>query len=439
MRLPIVAIIGRPNVGKSTLFNRILGTKTAIVDDVPGVTRDRNYADTNYRNRPFRLVDTGGLDPSAHEGMLALIRQQSQLAIAEADILILVLDGRSGLTPPDQEVFETLRGTKKPVFIAVNKIDTPQAEPLVADFYRLGYEQLFAVSAEHGIGVAELLDALFPLLPQQQEENETVEIPRVAIVGRPNVGKSTLVNSVLGEARVVVSDVPGTTRDPVDTVATFRGKQYVFTDTAGIRRRGKVERGIEGYSVARSLRAIGRSDVAVLVLDAAEGVTEQDTKIAGLVLRQGRACVLIVNKWDLKSEDVQAREAYKENLARRFPFLAWAPVLFISALQPDFLRGLFTLIDQVFLSFNKRVPTGTLNQFFQALLVEHPLPVKKGKPTKASKSAFLTQVATRPPVFVLFVGHPDDMTPAYLRYLENQLRKEYRFSGTPIRLMVRRK
>jgi GTP-binding protein len=439
VRLPIVAIIGRPNVGKSTLFNRILGTRTAIVDDVPGVTRDRNYADTHYRNRRFRLVDTGGLDPSAHEGMLALIRQQSQLAIAEADILVLVLDGRSGLTPPDQEVFETLRGTKKPVFIAVNKIDTPQAEPLVADFYRLGYAELFPLSAEHGIGVAELLDALFPLLPEQPEENQSAEIPKVAIVGRPNVGKSTLVNSVLGEARVVVSDVPGTTRDPVDTVATFRGKQYIFTDTAGIRRRGKVERGIEGYSVARSLRAIGRSDVAVLVLDAVEGVTEQDTKIAGLVLRQGRACVLVVNKWDLKSEDVHAREAYNKDLARRFPFLAWAPTLFISALQPDFLRGLFTLIDQVSLSFNKRIPTGTLNQFFQTVLEHHPLPVKKGKPTKASKSAFLTQVATRPPVFVLFVGHPEDMTAAYLRYLENQLRKEYRFSGTPLRLMVRKK
>ncbi len=438
--LPVVAIIGRPNVGKSTLFNRILGSRTAIVDDVPGVTRDRNYADAQYRNRRFRLVDTGGLDPTAHEGMLALIRQQSQLAIAEADILILVLDGRSGLTPPDQEVFETLRGSKKPVFIVVNKIDTPKAEPLVADFYRLGYEQLFPLSAEHGIGVAELLDALFPLLPPEDHtESQPTEIPRVAIVGRPNVGKSTLVNSVLGEARVVVSDVPGTTRDPVDSIATFRNKQYIFTDTAGIRRRGKVERGIEGYSVARSLRAIGRSDVAVLVLDAVEGVTEQDTKIAGLVLRQGRACVLIVNKWDLKSEDVEAREAYKEDLARRFPFLAWAPVLFISALQPDFLRGLFTLIDQVFLSFTKRVATGHLNQFFQSLLESHPLPVKKGKPTKASKSAFLTQVATKPPVFVLFVGHPGDITPAYLKYLENQIRKEYRFSGTPIRLMVRKK
>jgi GTP-binding protein len=438
-RLPVVAIIGRPNVGKSTLFNRILGTRAAIVDDVPGVTRDRNYADTAYRNRSFRLVDTGGLDPTAHEGMLALIRQQSQLAIAEADILILVLDGRTGLTPPDEEVVHTLRGTEKPVFFVINKIDTPKADPLIADFYRLGQERLYPLSAEHGIGVAELLDDLFAYMADVPEAEQPADIPRIAIVGRPNVGKSTLVNSVLGETRVVVSDMPGTTRDPVDSVATFKDRQYVLTDTAGIRRRGRVERGIEGYSVARSLRAIGRSDVAVLLLDAVEGVTEQDTKIAGLVLKQGRACILVVNKWDLKAEDVQAREAYKEDLERRFPFLAWAPILFISALESDFLRGFFALIDQVYFSFCKRIPTGPLNQFFQALLAEHPLPVRKGKPTKASKSAFVTQVATKPPAFALFVGHPEDMTPVYLRYLENQLRKEYRFSGTPLRLMVRKK
>lgn len=437
--LPVVAIIGRPNVGKSTLFNRILGTRVAIVDDVSGVTRDRNYADTAYRNRRFRLVDTGGLDPTASEGMLALIRQQSQLAIAEADILILVLDGRTGLTPPDEEVVETLRGTEKPVFYVINKIDTPKADNLVADFYRLGQERLYPLSAEHGIGVAELLDDLFAHMAEPNEGEETADIPRIAIVGRPNVGKSTLVNSVLGEARVVVSNVPGTTRDPVDSIATFKDRQYVLTDTAGIRRRGRVERGIEGYSVARSLRAIGRSDVAVLVLDAEEGVTEQDTKIAGLVLRQGRGCILVVNKWDLKNEQPNARDAYKADLARRFPFLSWAPVLFISALEPDFLRGLFALIDQVYFSFCKRVPTGTLNQFFQSVLEEHPLPVKKGKPSKAVKSAFLTQVATRPPVFALFVGHPQDMTSVYLRYLENQIRKEYRFSGTPLRLLVRKK
>jgi GTP-binding protein len=287
--------------------------------------------------------------------------------------------------------------------------------------------------------VAELLDSLYAWLPDNTEEDHGAAIPRIAIVGRPNVGKSTLINTVLGQERVVVSNVPGTTRDSIDTIATYRGRRYLFTDTAGIRRRGRVERGIEGHSVARALRAIGRSDVGVLLLDAEEGVTEQDTKIAGLILRQGRACILVVNKWDLKEGDIEAREAYKRTLRRKFPFLGWAPVLFTSAVKPDCLRGLYTLIDEVVASFTKRIPTGALNNLFQDILTDHPLPARKGKPTKAAKSAFITQVATRPPVFVLFVGHPEDMTTTYLRYLENRLRKEYRFSGTPIRLLTRRK
>lgn len=436
---PLVAIIGRPNVGKSTLFNRILGKKTAIVDDVPGVTRDRNYADANYRNRPFRLVDTGGLEPSAAEGMLALIKRQSELAIAEANILILLMDGRTGLTPQDQEVVRLLRGTTKPLFIAVNKIDTPKVESFVADFYQLGVDQLYPISAEHGIGVAELLDAIYPLLPESDENAGHSTMPRIAVVGRPNVGKSTLVNAVLGEDRVVVSNVPGTTRDSIDSLAVYQGRRYLFTDTAGIRRRGKIDRGIEGYSVARSLRAIGRSDVAVLLLDAEEGVTEQDTKIAGLVIRQGRACLLLVNKWDLREGDSHARQEYEQTLRRRFPFLSWAPVLFASAVKPDSLRRLFPTIDQVFASFSKRIPTGQLNQFLQHILETHPLPVRKGKPSKVTKSAFMTQVAVQPPVFALFVGHPDDVTPAYLRFIENQLRETYGFSGTPIRLIVKKK
>ncbi|BFU94578.1 MAG: GTPase Der [Nitrospira sp.] len=437
--MPLVAIIGRPNVGKSTLFNRILGSRTAIVDDVPGVTRDRNYADTNYRNRPFRLIDTGGLEPAASDGMLALIRRQSELAIAEADVLILLMDGRAGLTPQDQEVVRLLRGTTKPLFVAINKIDTPKTEVLVADFYQLGIESLFPISAEHGIGVADLLDALYPLLSDQQDTGEQSPVPRIAVVGRPNVGKSTLVNAVLGEERVVVSDVPGTTRDAVDSLATYEGRRYLFTDTAGIRRRGKVDRGIEGYSVARSLRAIGRSDVAVLLLDGEEGITEQDTKIAGLVIRQGRACLLLVNKWDLREGDAQARQRFEQDLKRRFPFLTWAPVLFGAAVKPDSLRRLFPAIDDVYASFTRRIPTGELNQLLQTILATHPLPSRKGKPTKITKSAFMTQVATRPPVFALFVGHPENMTPAYLRYLEHRLRKEHGFSGTPIRLLVRKK
>jgi GTP-binding protein len=438
-RIPLVAIIGRPNVGKSTLFNRILGSRTAIVDDVPGVTRDRNYADASYRNRPFRLVDTGGLEPTAAEGMLALIKRQSEIAIAEADILILLMDGRTGLMPQDQEVVRLLRGTTKPLFVAVNKIDTPKVESLTADFYQLGVEQLYPVSAEHGIGVADLLDAIYSLLPEPMEVSGQDPVPRVAVVGRPNVGKSTLVNAVLGEDRVVVSDVPGTTRDAIDSAVTHQGRQYLFTDTAGIRRRGKIDRGIEGYSVARSLRAIGRSDVAVLLLDAEEGVTEQDTKIAGVVIRQGRACILLVNKWDLREGDSQARQQTEQELRRRFPFLEWAPVLFGAAVKPDSLRRLFPTIDEVFAAYSRRIPTGQLNHLLQEVLATHPLPVRKGKPAKITKSAFMTQVAVCPPVFALFVGHPENITPSYLRFLEHRLREEYGFPGTPLRLLVRKK
>ncbi len=437
--VPTVAIIGRPNVGKSTLFNRILGTRTAIVDDVPGVTRDRNYADATYRGRRFRLVDTGGLDPSASEGMLALIRRQSQIAIAEADILILVMDGRAGLTPPDEEVVRLLRGLRKPVFFAINKLDTPKSDPLVADFYRLGQDRLYPLSAEHGLGVAELLDAIVPLLPESTDQDDDREVPRVAIIGRPNVGKSTLVNTLLGQERVLVSEVPGTTRDPIDSMVTYQNRRYLLTDTAGIRRRGRIDRGIEGYSVARSLRAIGRSDLAILLLDGVEGVTEQDTKIAGLVLRQGRACILLVNKWDLREGDARARVEYEADLRRRFPFLSWAPVLFASALKSDSLREIFPLIDRVTASFAARVPTGSLNKFLQALVQTHPLPVRKGKPSRTTKSVYMTQVATKPPVFALFVGQPENVTPEYLRFLENRLREEYHFLGSPIRILVRRK
>lgn len=438
-RVPLVAIIGRPNVGKSTLFNKILGTKTAIVDDVPGVTRDRNYAEATYRGRRFRLVDTGGLDPSASGGMLALIRRQAEIAIAEADILIFLLDGRSGLTPSDHEVMRLLRGVTKPVFVAVNKIDTPKAEPLIADFYRLGKDEVYPVSAEHGIGVAELLDAIYPLLPATEEAEERVHPPRIAVVGRPNVGKSTLVNALLGEERVVVSETPGTTRDAIDSVVTYDGKRYLFTDTAGIRRRGRIDRGIEGYSVMRSLRAIGRSDLAILVLDGVEGVTEQDTKIAGAILKQGRACLLLVNKWDLRRGDAEARNDYELELRRRLPFLTWAPVLYGSALKPESLRRLFPTIEQVHGMFTTRIPTGALNAWLQTILALHPLPVRKGKPSKVTKSVFLTQVATNPPAFALFVGHPQNITPTYLRYLENQLRDAYGFAGTPLRLLVRKK
>lgn len=434
--VPIVAIIGRPNVGKSTFFNRILGTRSAIVDDMPGVTRDRITAECTYQGRRFRLVDTGGLDLNTAEGMGKLIRVQSQAAIAEADILVVLMDGRTGLNPLDQEIADLLRDVNKPTFYAINKIDTPKTESLLADFYQLGKDQLFPISAEHGTGVDELLEAFLPLLPLDSEDQEQAACPRVAVVGRPNVGKSTLINTLFGEERVVVSDLPGTTRDPVDTHIEYRGKPFVFTDTAGIRRRGRIERGIEGYSLARTLKALGRSDIAILILDGIEGATEQDTKIAGLMLKQGRGCILFINKWDLRKDDPTAQTQYIQELHRRFPFFTFVPTIFGSALEGSAIDYLFPKIEKVMEAFSYRIPTGKLNQFLQKALEDNPLPIKRRNPLK---SVFMTQVATKPPTFALFVGKSVEVPTPYLRYLENRLRDTFGFDGTPLRILVRQK
>ena len=431
-----VAIIGRPNVGKSTLFNRILGRRQAIVQDLPGVTRDRHSAEAEYRGRPFRLIDTGGLVPTSPDLMYGLIREQSRLAIEEADALIFVLDGRDGLTPMDREVMDLLRKSGKPVFAAANKIDTPKSEPLIGDFYALGVEEVYPVSAEHGTGVAELLDALYPLMSPGTEDARSIEIPKIAVVGRPNVGKSTFINTLLGETRLVVSDVPGTTRDSIDTLVRHKESDYLFIDTAGIRRRGKIDPGVERYSVARAMRSLGRADAAVLMLDGVEGVTEQDTKIAGLALRGGRACVVLVNKWDLREGSEGAKTVYKAELKRQFPFLAWATVLFGSALEPKMVTRIFPHLDRALESFARRVPTGQVNRFLQEALTLNALPIRKGKPVK---SAYMTQVATKPPTFVLFCKNPKDVGEPYLRYLENRIRKEFAFIGTPIRVFTKAK
>jgi GTP-binding protein len=430
-----VAIIGRPNVGKSTLFNRVLGRRQAIVKDFPGVTRDRHYAECEYRSRRFQLVDTGGLVPSADEQMFSLIREQSRRAIAEADALIFLMDGREGLTPIDQEIANLLRGVKKPVFVAINKIDTPKSDPLISDFYALGMEPLYPLSAEHGAGVAEMLDALYPLLPAAPD-GPTADIPKVAIVGRPNVGKSTLINTLLGEPRLVVSEVPGTTRDAIDTLVRYKKAEYLFIDTAGIRRRGRIDPGVERYSVARAMRALGRADLVVLILDGVEGVTEQDTKIAGLALRGGRACVLLVNKWDLRADDPDAKAKYEAELRRRFAFLAWAPVLYGSALEFKTVAGVFAVINRALKAFAHRVPTAQLNRTFQDAIAANPLPIRKGKPVK---SAYITQVAAKPPTFVLFCKHPEEIGAPYLRYLENYLREQFDFAGTPMRIFAKAK
>ena len=431
---PLVVIVGRPNVGKSTLFNRIVGHRTAIVDDVSGVTRDRNMAECEYQNRMFTLVDTGGLDLNAEDVIVSQIKDQTKTAMAEADLVIAVMDGRVGLSPLDTELAELLRPITKPVFLAVNKIDTPKSEPLLADFYQLGVKDIYPISAEGGMGVDELLEALMPYLPLAPDESSKLEIPRIAVVGRPNVGKSTLVNAILGEQRLIVSDIPGTTRDPIDSLLTREGQSYIFTDTAGIRRRGRIDRGIEGYSVVRAMRALGRSDVAVLVLDGIEGVTEQDTKIAGLIIKQGRGCVILVNKWDVREHDPEAYPTYNLELTRRFPFFAHVPVLYGAAVQSETLPRLFAKLDQVVAFFSKRIQTRTLNLFLQQLLEKNPLSFHRGNP---KKSMFVTQVATKPPTFALFVKGAEKIPPAYLRYLENSIRAEYGFQGIPIKILLR--
>ncbi len=427
-------------MGKSTLFNRIIGARHAIVDDHPGVTRDRLYADCTHRGRRFQVVDTGGLDLTSTGELTELIRRQSNLALAEADSLFVIMDGRAGLTPLDREIVTLLHGVDKPVFFVINKIDSPRLETLLADFYEIGTDKIFPVSAEHGAGVDELLEAFLrdvpPDAPPAPPDLDAPAVTRVAVVGRPNVGKSTLVNALLGDARVLVSDAPGTTRDPVDTPLEHRGRHFVLTDTAGLRRRGRVERGIEGYSVGRAITALGRSDIGILVLDGVEGVTEQDTKIAGLIHKQGRGCVMLVNKWDLCRDHPGARDRFALTLQRRFPFFKFVPAAFGSAREPHTVACLFEMLPRVMHAFSFRVPTGRLNHFLQNVLVKHPMATTKGHP---SKSAFMTQVAVKPPTFALFVGRSVTLTPAYLRYLEHQLRDTFGFEGTPLRIVVRKK
>jgi GTP-binding protein len=438
---PVVAIIGRPNVGKSRLFNRLVGKRVAIVEDIPGVTRDRNYADCAHEGRSFTLVDTGGLDPTATAGMTAKIRTQTEHAVGEADALILVLDGREGVTALDEEIVARLRRVRKPVVYAVNKIDTPSAEPSMADFYRLGVKPLIPISAEQGVGVDDLMETVLSAVPKSPDEEAAEEtdskgLIHVAVVGRPNVGKSTLINTLLGEDRLITDDTPGTTRDSIDTLVRRNDRSYLLIDTAGIRRRGRIERGVERYSIGRAQRSIERCDVAVLLLDGEEGPVEQDTKIAGLILKAGRGCLLAVNKCDIHTGDAEARRRIGVELQRRFVFLPWAEVAYLSALKGEGVEGLFDRIQSIYRSYTRRVTTGELNRWFEATISQHPPPSVKGRRTKL---LYITQVKDRPPVFVIFANRTEILPPAYLRYLENNLRGTFDFTGVPIRLQVRGK
>jgi GTP-binding protein len=430
--MPVVAIVGRPNVGKSTLFNRILGKRRAIVENIPGVTRDRNYAEVTRYGKPFILIDTGGFEPVSDDRLLVQMREQSQLAVEEADVILFVMDGREGLTPSDIEVASLLRRSGKPLLFVVNKIDGPAQETAAADFYRLGIDEFHSVSAEHGRGVGELVDDLLDALPPAPGVAEAQEGEiRLAVVGRPNVGKSSLVNRLLGFERVVANAEAGTTRDSIDTPFVYNRQRYVLIDTAGIRRKGKVSRKLEKYSVIQALKGMDRAHVVLVVIDAVEGVTEQDMTVAGYALEKGRAIVLVVNKWDLVAKDDKTMGQYLQNLRASFKFLTYAPILFVSALSGQRVARIMDKVEKVAMEFNRHIPTPALNQVLKEAAFSHPPPMYQGKRVKFY---YMTQTAVRPPSFVIFANRADGVHFSYHRYLVNQLREAFGFEGCPIRL-----
>ncbi len=432
---PVVAIVGRSNVGKSTLFNRILGSRTAVVDAQAGVTRDRLYRDAEWAGRHFTLVDTGGIESENDEPMASRVSNQARHAIAEADLILFVVDGKTGLLNEDEQVATILRRSGKPVILVVNKIDDFSKPLPLAEFYPLGFGDPVPVSAAEGLNTGDLLDLVVEKLPAAAGEPEP-EAVRIAVIGRPNVGKSSLVNALLGEERVIVSDVPGTTRDAIDTRFRRGEREYVFTDTAGIRRKAKIRESIERYSVLRAARALARSDLALIVLDAAAGVTNQDQRIAGLAEEAGKATIIVVNKWDLMDEAVVSIARYREGLREALRFISYAPALFVSAATGRGIKRILDTVDAVMKEYHRQFPTKTLNQVFHDAFAIAPPPAQKGKRLKLFYS---TQVATGPPTFLLFVNDPELVSRGYRRYLENQLRRIYGFHGTPIRIAFRRR
>lgn len=436
MKRPLVAIVGRANVGKSTLFNRIVGRRQAIVLDQPGVTRDRHYAEVEWWGRRFTLVDTGGLDPSAESGLIGQVKRQTQRAIEEADAIVVLFDGREGLSALDRAVAEPMRRLEKPVFYVANKIDGPRDEPNAAEFYELGVEPILTISAEQGIGVDELIEGILAGFPKDASDGPApvLEIPSVAVVGRPNVGKSTLINHLFGDERMVAESTPGTTRDAIDSILSRNGRQYRLIDTAGIRRRGRIEPGVERYGLSRALLAIKRADVAAVLIDAKEGIVEQDTKVLGEVLKSAKACLIFVNKWDLVATRPRETERITVELRRRLAFLPFAPIRFISAATGFDVKEFFDQVDEAYREYSRRVPTSQLNRVFQEALASHSPPQMAHRPVKFY---YATQASTRPPTFVLFANRPDGVKAPYLRYLENFFRDRFGFAGTPIRFQLR--
>ena len=435
MSKPIVAVVGRPNVGKSTLFNKLIGHRLSIVDDTPGVTRDRIYGDCEWCNRKILMVDTGGIEPYSDDILLSQMRRQAELAIATADVIIFVCDLRSGVTPTDLEVAEMLQKSNKPIVLCVNKCDALGKLPLeYYEFYNLGIGEPIGVSAVHGHGTGDLLDEVFKHLAPEEEEDFDSEIVKVAIIGKPNVGKSSLVNKISGEDRAIVSDIAGTTRDAIDTNVDNKYGNFIFIDTAGLRRRSKVDDKIEKYSVLRAEMAVERADVCVIMIDALEGFTEQDSKVAGIALNLGKACIIAVNKWDAVEKDGKTMDTYRKDLMENFAFMNFAPIIFISAKTGQRIDRLFELIKYVHTQNTMRISTGMLNDILADSTARVQPPTDKGRRLKIY---YMTQASTKPPTFVCFCNRAELFHFSYQRYLENQIRGTFGLEGTPVRFVIR--
>jgi len=432
-----VAILGRPNVGKSSFFNYVTGKRISIVEDVPGVTRDRIYEEVEWSGRHFTLIDTGGLEPNTSDTILQQMKRQAEIAVELADVILFMVDFKDGVTANDMDIAALVRKTKKPIVLVVNKVDQVGAPPPeIYEFYHLGLGDFYTISSAHGLGIGEVLDAILQYLPQNTEDDGESNLIKVAVVGKPNAGKSSLINKILGEERVIVSDIPGTTRDAIDTYIKKDGQEFCFIDTAGMRKRGKITDNIERYSTMRSLTAVDRCDVVVIMIDAVDGVTEQDTKIAGYAHNKGKACIIAINKWDLIEKDAKTTEEYRKTVQDKFSFMLYAPILFISALTGQRIAKLYEMIKFVADQAALRVSTGMLNDVLNEAVAMVQPPSDKGKRLKIY---YMTQIKVKPPTFAVFVNKADLFHFSYMRYLENRLRQNFGFEGTPIVFKVREK
>ncbi len=435
MSKPIVAIVGRPNVGKSTLFNALAGERISIVQDTPGVTRDRIYAEVNWLNMDFTLIDTGGIEPESNDVILSQMREQAEIAIATADVIIFITDVRQGLVDSDAKVADMLRRSKKPVVLVVNKVDSfEKFMPDVYEFYNLGIGDPVPISAASKLGIGDMLDEVTSHFNKSAMEQEEDERPRIAIVGKPNVGKSSIINKLLGEDRVIVSDIAGTTRDAVDTVIKHDGKEYVFIDTAGLRRKNKIKEELEKYMIVRTVSAVERADVVIVVIDAKEGVTEQDAKIAGIAHERGKGVIVAVNKWDAVEKDDKTMNKYTADIRNTLSFMPYAEVMFISAMTGQRMPKIYDMIDMVIENHALRVATGVLNEIMSEAVAMQQPPSDKGKRLKLY---YITQVAVKPPTFVIFVNDKELMHFSYTRYIENRIRDAFGFKGTPLKFIIR--